>query len=446
VICACCGYEIKSKSHPIKGGKKYVCDKCWNNPNLFFPEKLKTDKRLQLLSKLAEERRNRSGPIKVRVIKLRQKNIEMYIGKMKSKDILQLYEIDKFKEEELGGYQREQYEEKTSELVEYLAKCPVAVMPSIFVSLREAKFIPEGGDWGVLEISRKKGSVWVIDGQHRIGGFEKVHERFMFPHNPTDINPELFSMLMNYELPVVFVDMQKATERIGNINNTEKRNITPEDLERVVFFIVNKTQKGIHPSLKDALLYRIKIGGINGIPILKKENWRIKAAYIGISLSKEKTSPLNGMINISGKRGTGKPIQLNSFISSLKPLFNNEFFQKLSDYEQFNLVKSFWSILRKMFPKAFEGETWKEYMLLKAIGVYCLNWLLCDVFKICIDRGYCYDNEEILKKIIEPLRSFDWRNQTSPLSTVGGMKGVRQGHQILLNILQPKERFDKSSP
>lgn len=437
MICSCCGYEIKDQPHPVENGKKYVCDKCWNNPDLFFPEKLQIDDRLKLLSEIAEESRNQSDSIQVNVIKLCQKNIEMYIGKMKSKDILQLYEIDKFKEEELDGYQRELYEERTAELVEYLTKCPIAIMPSLLVSVREAKFIPKGHDFGVLEISKKKGSIWIIDGQHRVGGFEKVREHFIFAQNP-HIDPKLFKILMDYELPVVFIDAQKTIERIHSI--AIGQTISPEDIERATFFIVNKTQKGINPSLKDALLYRIKIGGIEGIPALKKESWRIHAAYIGISLNQETDSSLRGKINISGRKGLGKPIQLNSFISSLKPLFMDKEFSKLSDQERLKFVKSFWNALKEIFPEAFDNKTWKRQMMLKAIGVYCLNWLACDIFRMCLEHGACYNNEEMVKKFIEPLRAFDWENRTSPLSSLAGMKGVRMGYELLRNILYAKEK------
>jgi len=442
MICSCCGYEIEDQPHPVENGKKYVCDKCWNNPDLFFPEKMHVDSRLRLISEIIHETRTQSNSIKVKVLKVCQKDIEMYIGKMRSKDILELYEIDKFKEEELRGYQREQYEERTSELIEYLTKCPIAIMPSLFVSLREARFISEGDDLGILEISKKRGAIWIIDGQHRIGGFEKVRDHFIFGHNPIDIDPNLFKTLMNYELPVVFIDTRKATENVRSINDAGEQNLTPEDLERAIFFIVNKTQKGISPSLKDALLYKIRIGGI---PILRKESWRVIAAHIGISLNREEDSPLRNKINISGRKGTGKPIQLNSFISSLKPLFNNVDFSKLSIENRLKFAKAFWSVLKKMFPDAFEAKTWREYMILKAIGVYCLNWLASDIFTICYRNGYSLDDEKILEDLLKPLRLIDWKNQTSPLSALGGMKGARKGYDILRKTLQIDTRLSSLS-
>jgi len=124
MICSCCGFEIIGKPHIVDNGQKNVCEKCWNNSDMFFPEKINQDPRLSLLSKMAQETGNHNGIVEVTAIKLVQKEIEMYVGKMKITDILNLYELDKFKEEELEGYQRERYEERTSQLVEYLEKSP----------------------------------------------------------------------------------------------------------------------------------------------------------------------------------------------------------------------------------------------------------------------------------------------------------------------------------
>lgn len=446
MICSCCGYEIKDKSHPIENGKKQVCDKCWNNPSLFFAEKMENDGRFRLLSETAAESRNQPRSILIDVIKLHQKNVEMYIGKMKSKDILQLYEIDKFKDEELEGYQREQYEERTSELIEYLTKCPVAVMPSLFVSLRNARFVPQGGDFGTLQIPRQRGSIWIIDGQHRVGGFEKVLNRFTFSKDAGGINPEIFSLLMDYELPVVFIDTIKASGDSITSQLKEEQAISPQDLERAIFFIVNKTQKGISPSLKDALLYRIKLGGIEGIPAIRKEKWRIRAAHIGISLNKEIDSPLVGMVNVGGKTGTGKPIQLNSFVSSLEPLFKCEDFTKLTDEERLKFLKNFWNILRNMFPKAFDANTWRKYMLLKAVGMYSLNQLAYDIYKIFTASGYDLDDGEVLKKILNPMSNFDWSTEKSSFSALGGMKGARSGYEQLKGCVLATVQDSLSTP
>jgi len=244
----------------------------------------------------------------------------------------------------------------------------------------------------------------------------------------------MFSTLMNYEFPVVFIDSKAAALKICN-EMPSQNDFTSEDIERTIFFIVNKTQKGINPSLKDALLYRIKKSGIQGLPIIRKESWRIRAANIAIMLNKHKDSPLTEKINISGKRNMGKPIQLNSFVSSLRVLFRNDSFSKMSNDEELRFVKIYWTVLEGLLPETFDNETYKKHMLLKALGLYSLNWLAKDVLDICLERGYNLGDIETLKKLLRPLKSFDWNTQTSPLSSLGGMKGVDRAHDILRGIL-----------
>jgi len=438
MICSCCGYKIKEKAHSVNNGKEFVCSRCWNNPDLFFAEKLESDRRLKLLAEIANDKRNETSSIEISVIRFHQKNIVMYVGKMRAKELLQIFETDKFKEEELEGYQRELYEERTSEMVEYLSTCPLAIMPAMLVSLRKAHFTCKNEDFGILTIPRKKGAIWMIDGQHRIGGFDKVRERFIFTKN---IDPSLFPDLMNYEFPVVFFDSTSAAEEIRKSQMLPETQFSPEDVERTVFFVVNKTQRGISPSLKDALLYRIKTSGIKGLPIIRKESWRIRAARVAIALSKDESSPLVAKINISGRRGSGKPIQLNSFVSSLKILFSDKDFLNLTYEDKLKFLKAYWTALKDLFPEAFEMETFRGYMLLKALGVYSLNWIGKDLFNICLKRDCDFADETTLRTLLSPLESFDWNAKTSPLSSFGGVKGASRAHDLLLEIINQRTKI-----
>lgn len=464
MICSCCGYKINGEPHPVENGQRYVCEKCWNNPEMFFPEKIKQDQRFALLSEMAQTKDNQTRFIEVKVIKLVQKETDMYVGKMKVDDILNLYELDKFKDEELEGYQRERYEERTSELVEYLEKCPLAIMPALLVSLRETNFVSNDGDLGVLKIERRKGSLWIIDGQHRIGGFSKIKDKFIFSKS---LDPSLFSDLMNYELPVVFVDSSSAAERIHSKESHYISELSAEDIERTIFFIVNKTQRGISPSLKDALLYSIKTSGIKGLSLVDKEGWRIVGSQIGITLNSKANSPLKDKINIGGKRNTGKPVQLNSFVSSLETLFKDKEFSNLSNDDKLSFLEAYWSSLRDLLPEAFgnkencredssnkidkrismgirrkrgkenrkedsrEDNKEERYLLLTALGIYSVHWLAKDILHSAILEGIDFRRKELLKEKLNPIKSFDWKAKTSPLSALGGMKGVSKAYYVL---------------
>jgi DGQHR domain-containing protein len=464
MICSCCGFEIKGDAHPVENGQRHVCEKCWNDPEMFFPEKIKQDQRLTLLSKMAEAKENQNGLIEVAAIKLVQKNIEMYVGKMKVNDVLSLYELDKFKEEELEGYQRERYEERTSQLVEYLEKSPLAVMPAILVGLRKTNFVSIDGDLGVLRIDRKKGALWIIDGQHRVGGFSKIRDRFMFSKS---LGASLFSDLMDYEFPVVFVDSQGAAEKIKGKESKLAESLSAEDIEKTIFFVVNKTQRGISPSLKDALLYSIKTSGIEGLSIVDREGWRIVGAQIGITLNCKENSPLRAKINVSGQRNSGKPVQLNSFVSSLETLFKDKDFSNLATDDKICFLEAFWSALRALIPDAFEGPEKhgqgreefgkrfssnigrksgdrksrkdesgdKKYLLLTALGIYVAHRLARDLLHAAIEERFDFRQPELLKEKLAPVKAFDWKAKTSPLSALGGMKGVGRAYDLLSEVV-----------
>lgn len=464
MICSCCGFEIKGEGYSVENGQRRVCEKCWNNPEMFFPEKIKRDQRLMLLSEMAQAKDNMHGSLAVKVIKLVQKEMDMYVGKMKVSDILDLYELDKFKDEELEGYQRERYEERTSELVEYLEKCPLAIMPALLVSLREVSFVSKDGDLGTLKIARRKGSLWIIDGQHRIGGFSKIKEKFVFSKS---LAPSLFSDLMDYEFPVVFVDSNSAAERVHK-TESDVTDLSAEDIERTIFFIVNKTQRGISPSLKDALLYTIKTSGIKGLSLVDKEGWRILGAQIGITLNSRENSPLRAKINIGGKRNSGKPVQLNSFVSSLETLFKDKEFANLSRDDKLLFLEAYWSSLRALLPEAFESKTVdcredgeefgkrfrsnigkkadgkngkedneneRKYLLLTSLGMHSVHRLAKEILHSTITEGTDFRSVEVLREKLNPIKSFNWSAKTSPLSALGGMKGVSKAYELLSSAL-----------
>ena len=40
--CVCCGKKIINGAHGPFENDEYYCDKCWNDPCLFFPEKIES--------------------------------------------------------------------------------------------------------------------------------------------------------------------------------------------------------------------------------------------------------------------------------------------------------------------------------------------------------------------------------------------------------------------
>ncbi|MHA1875587.1 MAG: DGQHR domain-containing protein [Promethearchaeota archaeon] len=425
--CISCGLTIGNKYHVTNQGN--VCDRCWNDPNLFFPEKLEENGTLNLIQNIFQ---NEDDPyLDLPVLKLQQKDVSLYSGKLDAINLLKLYGIASFEEYTLSGYQRDINDNQTDELSKYILECPLALMPGLFVSIRgEVSFNPfkKSDDFGLLRVPLKKGALWVIDGQHRIGGFEKIFAQLgTMTH---DERQDLIT-LQNYEVPITFVDSTKA---IRVMQKEKKLELTEPDIEKLAFFIINKTQRRLSPSLKDTLQYCISRVGIRGVPAIEKEYWRTEAAAIGIDLNSNPDSPWYQKINISGQRGLERPLQLNSFVSSLAKLYQNKVFLSLSHKEKQILLNRYWSAIRKINIDAFSDNNYRNYILTKTIGVYTLNLMLLDYL---LHREESKDilDEHNISEFVNKLQNFDWSKESSPLVGYGGMKGVIEARLLLLDYM-----------
>jgi DGQHR domain-containing protein len=436
MFCASCGLKITSNYHETELGK--ICESCWNDPNLFFPEKMNKSQEWKSISEFLKAPNITEEKIILPVIRLRQKGVTLFSGKLQAKNLLRLYAIFGFEEESLRGYQREIYENQIKDLTQYLLECPIAVMPGLFISIREdVNFTPVGDnpefkDMGQLEIPLKRGVIWIIDGQHRIGGFEKVFTNF--GHLSNDVSKtEEFTKLMNYEIPVTFIASKEA---IDLINDKEKIKLKPEDIERLAFFIINKTQRRLSPSLTDALQYAIKRGGVNGIPVIERENWRTDATSIIIDLNSREDSPFYNKVNISGRSGLNKPIQLNSFVSSLKPLFSEDKFISLSENDKKIILIDYWNEIKTHYNDAFSDKNYRNYIILNALGIYTFNILFVDYIKSCLENKLEFTNKINISNYVKKMSTFDWSKSNSKVSAFGGMKGVKEARKLILENIK----------
>ncbi len=446
MICVCCGLEIQGKSHGpyhrLSGVVDYACDRCWKDPAIFFPDRVNSESSgtsTQILSRILDPKATQSDVLRVGVMELKQGNVTAYIGKMKPTDVLDLYDLKRWSVVQLDGYQRGLYEERKKEVAQYLRNCPIPVLPAILVSIRgDSRFISENGDFGFLEIPKRKGSIILIDGQHRVSGFEWYAEQMLEMQagdNRIKLDRLDLMRILSFEVPVVFLNSETAAEVLNRDRDSTcvGNGVTPEDVERVVFYTLNKTQRGIAPSLQDVLKFFIGRSGIRGIPSIERDGWRVSAAEIGYRMNTE-ASPLKGMINLSGGSGMG-PVQLNSFVTSMKPLFTLQSFLNLSPESKYGFIKVYWSVLKELFKEGFQNST--DYLILKSIAIYSLNWLAADIYRWCDSKNGQSTAQDVLG-FLQPLRGFNWRTkgpEPSPLKAFGGTVGARQAYRILLKRL-----------
>lgn len=467
--CACCGFEIDAEPHKIPRLNIYICDKCWRNPHLFFPKEIinedgkkvanicdfKYRRKIYILKKDLSTKEGecmeKTEIIEVPVMAFEQKGVRNYVGVMKARDILDVWHVDRFLENQyvIRGYQRQAEENRMREVYKYIEECQIPVIPAILASVRMGSFKMTDNNIGVLELPRVMGALEIVDGQHRVGGFwiikklvegEKIGRRKMAEEEISRLNA-----LLDFEIPVHFIDAESAVRRMEELVTPElkenmleelnKDSLGPEDVERVHFFVINKTQKAIRPSSKDTLAYLIYTSGIRGIPIIEKEKWKAEIATpLTLDLHFTQNSPLRGMINISGARGLNRRVQLASFVKSLEPLAKNASFVSLTREDRFNYVREYWNVVAKLLPTAFQMDTYRDYLILKTLGVYVLNRLANDIFNWCLAKGIKKPSESDIMPYLKPIKEFNWKKD-SPIASYGGQKGVRRAYEELMKFL-----------
>lgn len=332
--------------------------------------------------------------IRVRVTRFEQSGQVMFVGVMTSSDIIRIADVDvRDEKSNPTGYQRHRDETRCRRIAEFINEPTSALPGSILLNLRgSATFVPnaDADAHGVLLIPMRKGTAWIVDGQHRIGGFEYTERQFA--------------------LPVVFFE---------NLSHRQ---------EMLNFAIINDTQKGINTSLTLSLLGELREGA---------ESWKIQAHDIIERLNRDIDSPWLERINMTGAKGMHRPVNLASFASALKPLLRqHNFFQAMSLDDQVTLLKRFWNVTRDLFPDAWSEPN--RHILLKTLSVYAMSQVAAYVFELCAAQGGDF-SEKRMRAYLNGLAGFDWHRHTSPFRALGGLKGSQEAASTLIDRL-PKIR------
>jgi DGQHR domain-containing protein len=196
---------------------------------------------------------------------------------MNSSDITRITDVD-VRDEQTNptGYQRYRDEARCRRIAEFINEPTSALPGSILLNLRgSATFVSnsEENTHGMLLIPNIKGTAWIVDGQHRMGGFEYTEREFMLP-------------------VVLFENLPRRQEMIN-------------------FSIINDTQEGINTSLTLSLLGELRES---------IEDWKIQAHDIAYQLNRDPDSPWFERINMTGAKGMHRPVNLASFANALNPL------------------------------------------------------------------------------------------------------------------------------
>lgn len=268
------------------------------------------------------------------------------------------------------GYQRAVVTAHAKKIAKFLLNedeerlMPTAVLLSSRKPLRFEPLEPgaglgqNGGAIGWLTLEKP---LYKVDGQHRTEGFSIAAEA----------NPELEF----FQLPTVIMESRDKKEEIEQ------------------FFTVNTTAKRVRTDLADRLL--MAMGAFDEAP----KGWRAKALEIVDSLNREADGPWRDRIKMPNSL-TGIASQ-RTWTESLKPVLDGV----LGDQPGETIAKAlsnYWRALAKLMPEAFEEP--KDYVIQKSTGVFSLNEVAAQVFKVAYQEGNDFSVDH-LTEILE--RAFD---------------------------------------
>jgi DGQHR domain-containing protein len=289
---------------------------------------------------------------------------EIFVSTMKAGDLVGRCAFDRWSPGNRLGYQRLPSEsrlgEKRGGALRYLMREIGCFPTSILLNVRgEVGFKPEGEEtWstrGRLDIGEEK--LWVIDGQHRVEAL-----RLAMGRNA------------DFEDYPVIVSILRKPERFD---------------ELMLFYIVNRRQRGISTDLANRHLQRMLWE--------KGSGWLYdfegpRAVRVGLGsevvdeLNTSPDSPWRGRIRRVGEEEAPGQITTDRvFSSAIAEVLKEKAFAGVPVRDFAAGFAAYWGNIGRMYPEAFEEPA--KYLLLSPRGIRAFTLLFAKVYKMSAENG-----------------------------------------------------------
>ncbi|PKP57700.1 hypothetical protein CVT91_10020 [Candidatus Atribacteria bacterium HGW-Atribacteria-1] len=336
-----------------------------------------------------------SEEIRIKCTKVPQQGLEFYTFILNSKILRDIAYVSRRDPTNPQGYQRYLSSKRLKDVGEYIKKPRAAFPNSIILNLdpTKARFEPfPEGDYGTMIILKERGVAWIIDGQHRLYGFE---------HSEGTEFELLVAAYLGLSIP------DQAT----------------------IFKIINSTQKGVSPSL----IYDL-------IDLTKDADYFDERAHeIVKALNEDSDSPWQGEIKMIG---VGKGIiSQAAFIGELRRLLQDPIFKEYPAGDQIKILKDYFIAVKELFSNAWAS---KKYVLCKTLGVSATFSIMPKVLIHC--RIINSFSKDTINNILKNIKTIQIPTETGfenidfssrQLGMFGGRKGQSELTKILESAIPP---------
>lgn len=321
-------------------------------------------------------------------LKVEQPGGTLYLFKISAKELLNASYISR-RSEQAKGIQRILKKSRLKKIADFIESEDALFPNSIIVSIDDPKasFEPleKGSDIGHLKFSLEPNSVMIIDGQHRLHGFEDERTEKDF-----DV------------IVAAFLD-----------TNLEK--------EAYVFYKVNKEAKPVNTSLALDLLGLIGPG---------EDFLGFQLHKVIRTLNEDRDSPLCNTVSMTDVREPGKPFTQANLSTKIKWFLKSSegsiFLINADEIEKkhlVNLLKIYFDIIKELQSDAWEDE---DSLLRTNLILGSLIYLLPDVLYATKMKYRGKVTKKGLKEILDPIQELDFSRETEEFSGFQGEAGMKE--------------------
>jgi DGQHR domain-containing protein len=298
--------------------------------------------------------------MQIKALKTIQKGTTLYVGVFTARQLVKISTVYRWAPSSDSAYQRPQLTRRYGEIARYLREEEGVLPTSVLLSARPGtslKFEPdngqvEGATAGTLNLDDRS-KLWVVDGQHRIGGLAQA----IAGGGP----------FVNYPVPVTIIESPG------------------EYFELLLFNIVNTRQRAIPKDIVDQHLRKMR--ETEGADMQKKRSAREykqgRAAAV-IEILNGKPGPWFQQIRVPGvpERAEGL-LRVHSLVVSLEPVLDDSIIRAFSDEDLASLLATYWRAIEELMPDAFLVP--EDYTVQKQVGIHVFHRIFPYVLRLCAE-------------------------------------------------------------
>ncbi len=312
---------------------------------------------------------------------------QLAVGTVRISDLINKYEIHTYNRDKgemgtkAGGYQREASQYRVKAIAKSLISEKIDIPTAIICNIRDfdKSDLKKSGNSTILKVdsSKAKNKFFVIDGQHRTKGLEEVLE-----------DSETAALWKDKLIFAVFY--------LGGEFSEEKE----------AFYYINTTAKSIPTGSK----LELKLGIEDDVPEEEKN------AVVLTRKMADESKIWQGLIKYPNSKIGILPN--SSFITSLKHLYQQDWFLPKSLEDQFKLLDAFWRGVAKVLPVCFKEP--EKYTIQRAVGVTVLHNVMGITYQKLILQGRDIFNSDDWAEFLTPLATHQDTDRTAEANPVKG--------------------------